>query len=484
MLFNSIPFFIFLPIVFGVYWILSKKVKIQNLWVFAASYVFYGWWDWRFLILIVLTTALSFWSGILISKYRKKGKVICGINIIINIGILCYFKYFNFFADNLKLIFGQIGYQLDWFTIDVLLPVGISFYTFQALSYSIDVYRKEIKPTSDYVAFSAFIAFFPQLVAGPIERSTNLLPQFYKRRKFDYSNAVTGMRQILWGFFKKLVIADNCAFFANKIFENSGTLSGSMMLLGGLFFTFQIYGDFSGYSDIAIGTARLFDIKLMRNFNLPYFSRNISEFWRRWHISLNKWFVDYVYIPLGGSRKGKANTIRNTLIVFALSGLWHGAEWTFVLWGIYNGLLMVLWTLFIKNDSKSKLRKGVNINNFNLTTANFFKIVITFIFVVFGWIIFRAENISQLSVILSSMVSRSLLSVPDIHILGSTVVVALTGIFIFVMVMVEWIQRKREFTFDFSDSIPKVVRWCIYLATCLIILCCTGQQAEFIYFQF
>lgn len=485
MLFNSIPFFIFLPIVFIVYWFVVKNIRLQNVWTLLASYVFYGWWDWRFLILIVLTTFLSYLSGVLISSFREKGKLICGVNIVINIGILCYFKYFNFFADNLQLIFSQIGYQLDWFTIDVLLPVGISFYTFQALSYSIDVYRKDIEPTKDYIAFSTYIAFFPQLVAGPIERSTNLLPQFYRRRRFDYSNAVTGMRQILWGFFKKLVIADNCAFFANKIFENSAGASGSTMLLGGLFFTFQIYGDFSGYSDIAIGTARLFDIRLMRNFNLPYFSRNISEFWRRWHISLNKWFVDYVYIPLGGNRCGKSKMIRNMLIVFALSGLWHGADWTFVIWGLYNGVLVVGWTMLIRNDAGQKLKtKHKNINDFKLTVSNLCKMIMTFVFVVIGWIIFRSVNLAQLHQIVLSIMSPTIISIPDISSLGATIVVASTVTLICVMVIVEWLQRKRDFTFDFSDSIPRVVRWGIYAATCLVIICCTGQQAEFIYFQF
>ncbi len=316
MLFNSFEFIIFLPIVFLFYWLVFRGRKVQNLWIVFASYFFYGSWALRFIVLIFITTLLSFLSGLLIEKYRDKGKLICGANIAINIGILCYYKYCNFFGENLQSLFNLIGYKFDWVTLDILLPIGISFYTFQALSYTIDVYRKETIATKDFISFTAFISFFPQLVAGPIERSTNLLPQFLKSRQFDYTNAVIGMRQILWGFFKKLIIADNCALLANNIFDNYQECNSSLLLLGAFFFAFQIYGDFSGYSDIAIGTARLFGINLTKNFNLPYFSRNISEFWRRWHISLNKWFIDYVYIPLGGSRVSKLKLVRNILIVF------------------------------------------------------------------------------------------------------------------------------------------------------------------------
>ena len=308
MLFNSFEFLIFLPAVFLLYWFVFKPLKWQNLFVVAASYLFYGWWDWRFLILIAITTFCSYASGLLIQKYagrRTRRRIVCATNILLNLIILGIFKYLNFFGENFALLLDALGFKCDWVTLDILLPVGISFYTFQALSYTIDVYRGNIQPTRNIVAFFAFISFFPQLVAGPIERATNLLPQFLVPRKFDYAKAVDGMRQILWGLFKKMVVADNCAVAVNMIFDQYQSFDGFTLFIGGLLFTFQIYGDFSGYSDIAIGTARLFGINLMRNFNYPYFSRNIAEFWRRWHISLTTWFRDYVYFPLGGSRRGK-----------------------------------------------------------------------------------------------------------------------------------------------------------------------------------
>lgn len=337
MLFNSFEFLIYLPIVFILYWfVFNKTLKLQNLLVVVVSYIFYGWWDWRFLLLIGFTTLCSYLSGILIASYegrRKLQKAVSICNIVLNLTILGIFKYFNFFADNFAILFRSFGYEINWVTLDILLPVGISFYTFQALSYSIDVYQKKIEPTKDIIAFFAFISFFPQLVAGPIERATNLLPQFLRERKFDYSAAVDGCRQMLWGFFKKIVIADNCAVCVNSIFENYTELPASTLLLGGFWFTFQIYCDFSGYSDIAIGCAKLFGIKLMKNFNFPYFSRDIAEFWRRWHISLTTWFRDYIYIPLGGSRVGKWKAVRNTMIIFLVSGFWHGANWTFIVWG-------------------------------------------------------------------------------------------------------------------------------------------------------
>jgi D-alanyl-lipoteichoic acid acyltransferase DltB (MBOAT superfamily) len=307
MLFNSLDFAIFLPVVFLLYWfVFQKKIKAQNALVALASYVFYGWWDWRFLSLIIFSSVIDYFIGLQLENIKKDRyrSLLLWTSIFVNLGLLGFFKYFNFFIDNFLDAFSFFGYQIPNTSLNIILPVGISFYTFQTLSYTIDVYRKQLKPTKDFVAFTAFVSFFPQLVAGPIERASNLLPQFYKKRKFDYSIAVDGMRQILWGLFKKIVIADNCAKYANEIFNNSGNYSGTTLLLGALFFTFQIYGDFSGYSDIAIGTSRLFGFKLMKNFAFPYFSRDIAEFWRRWHISLSSWFRDYLYIPLGGSRGG------------------------------------------------------------------------------------------------------------------------------------------------------------------------------------
>lgn len=335
MLFNSLEFLIFLPIVFTLYWLLHKSVRCQNLLVVVVSYIFYGWWNYKFLFLIALTTLCSFGSGIWVDicKVRRVRKTITVCNIILNLGILGTFKYYNFFADSFQEMMNGFSIATDWPVLNLVLPVGISFYTFQALSYTIDVYRKKIEPTRDVLSFFAFISFFPQLVAGPIERATNLLPQFQKQRYFDYTQAVDGCRQMLWGFFKKMVIADNAAFFVEQIFDAPEHYHSLSLCVGAVLFSIQIYGDFSGYSDIAIGCARLFGINLQANFRFPYFSRNIAEFWRRWHISLNKWFVDYVYIPLGGSRVSKAKVIRNTFIIFILSGLWHGANWTFVIWG-------------------------------------------------------------------------------------------------------------------------------------------------------
>ena len=343
MVFNSIQFAIFLPIVFAIYWLLRKNLKLQNLFVVLASYVFYGWWDWRFLFLIAFTSFCSWGSGLLIHqtsniKHQTSPKFWLIANVVLNLGILGVFKYYDFFVTSFA---GMSGVDASRHLLNVILPVGISFYTFQALSYSIDVYRNKIEPTRDPIVFFAYVAFFPQLVAGPIERATNLLPQFQKARTFDYTEAVEGCRRILWGLFKKMVIADNCAVYVDSVWKDYANQSGSTLVLAAVVFAFQIYGDFSGYSDIAIGTAKLFGINLRDNFLTPYFSRNVAEFWKRWHISLNTWFVDYVYIPLGGSREGRWNTIRNTFVIFLLSGLWHGANWTYVGWGAYHALLFV-----------------------------------------------------------------------------------------------------------------------------------------------
>ena len=343
MLFNSIDFAVFLPVVFILYWSLNNRsLKLQNLFVVAASYTFYCWWDWRYLGLVILSTVVGYGTGLGIARARGKGarRVWLLASIVVNLGLLAFFKYFDFFVDGFGAAFTFFGGPVNTRSLGIVLPIGISFYTFQTLGYSIDVYRKRIEPTTDYIAFSAFHSFFPQLVAGPIERATTLLPQFYVRRRFAYAEAVDGLRQILWGLFKKVVIADSCARFANAIFNNSSEYSGSTLLLGALFFAIQIYGDFSGYSDIAIGTGRLFGIRLMQNFAFPYFSRDIAEFWRRWHISLSTWFRDYLYIPLGGSRGGTWLKVRNVFIIFLASGLWHGANWTFVIWGALNALIL------------------------------------------------------------------------------------------------------------------------------------------------
>ena len=341
MLFNSLDFAIFLPIIFFIYWFFTNwNLKLQNLFLLVSSYIFYGWWDWRFLSLILISTIVDYFIGIKLKNQenQNKRKILLFISVFVNLGFLGFFKYCNFFIDNFAMAFSFFGVNINTSSLEIILPVGISFYTFQTLSYTIDVYKRKLKVTSDFIAFSAFVSFFPQLVAGPIERASNLLPQFNNRRNFDYIKSVDGMRQILWGLFKKIVIADNCAYFANEIFNNSSDMSGFSLILGALFFTFQIYGDFSGYSDIAIGTARLFGFNLVRNFSFPYFSRDIAEFWRRWHISLSSWFRDYLYIPLGGSQGNTIMKIQNVFIVFIISGFWHGANWTFVVWGTINAI--------------------------------------------------------------------------------------------------------------------------------------------------
>ena len=483
MLFNSFEYLIFLPIVFLLYWFvfdyaLSKckhQLLLQNLFIVVASYIFYGWWDWRFLILIAITTILSFLSGIGIERAptQRGKKAVMIANIVVNLGILGVYKYYDFFATQFAELFGL---ESDFLLLHLILPVGISFYTFQALSYSIDVYRKQIAPTHDVVAFTAFLSFFPQLVAGPIERATNLLPQFQKKRTFDYATAVDGMRQILWGLFKKIVVADNCATYVDTVFADISSQSGSTLVLAAILFTFQIYGDFSGYSDIAIGTAKLFGIKLMRNFNVPYFSRDIAEFWRRWHISLTTWFRDYIYIPLGGSRPDtsslsplasrlspsaytKCIAVRNTFIIFLLSGFWHGANWTFVLWGAYHALLFVPLLLMGKNR---RYRED------NQTWRDIPRMLLTFVLVVIGWIVFRSPDMGSCVDYLAGICHTSILSLPFVE---NALHLAVTGIAILVMLWMEW---RRQ--------LPN--RWWMYFVLTLAIWWFAGQDMDFISFQF
>ena len=477
MLFNSIEFAIFLPIVFLLYWfVFNKNHKLQNLFVVVVSYIFYGWWDWRFLFLIAFTSACSFAAGLLIDRFRenqRKARAINALNIIINLLILCVFKYYDFFASSFADLF--LGGKDDGLLLHLILPVGISFYTFQALSYSIDVYKGKLEPTRDVVQFFAFVSFFPQLVAGPIERATNLLPQFAKSRSFDYEAGVDGLRQILWGLFKKMVVADNCAVYVDKVFSTYQTQSGSTLLLAAFFFAFQIYGDFSGYSDIAIGTAKLFGIKLMRNFNVPYFSRDIAEFWRKWHISLTTWFRDYVYIPLGGSRCSKAKIIRNTFVIFLLSGFWHGANWTFIAWGTYHSLLFLPLILMGKN------RKYLNIvsqKRLFPSVKEIWQMCLTFFLVTIGWIVFRAESISQAISVLTHIINHSLFTIPFMYV-GTKK----TIFFVLLMIVVEWLFRGRSFALDFG-LVPKWIPIVTSYVLILVILEFAAHSQSFIYFQF
>lgn len=489
MLFNSIEFLIFLPVVFLLYWFvfdrfISKskwQLRLQNAFVVVASYVFYGWWDWRFLLLIAFTSLCSWLSGILMQKAdgqnheTRKRKLITATNIVINLAILATFKYYDFFVTEFAKLF---HISADGILLNVILPVGISFYTFQALSYSIDVYRRKIEPTKDIVAFFAFISFFPQLVAGPIERATNLLPQFLKKREFDYATAVDGCRQILWGLFKKIVVADNCAVVVNEIFADYANMPASLLLVGALFFTFQIYGDFSGYSDIAIGTAKLFGIKLMRNFNVPYFSRDIAEFWRRWHISLNTWFRDYVYIPLGGSRTTKAKIVRNTFVIFLLSGLWHGANWTFIAWGAYHALLFLPLILLGKNR---KYTGTIAEGKFLPSFKELCMMLLTFALVVIGWIFFRAETIADAIHYIAALCS------PEIWKTSFEFWIYPTnnaGWFVIIMLIVEWLLRDKEHGLDIKNIKYGWLRIIIYYTLIVVMFWFSGKSETFIYFQF
>lgn len=487
MLFNSIDFAIFLPIVFLLYWfVTNRNLKLQNVLIIAASYLFYGWWDWRFLSLILFSTIVDYTVGrrLGIEENSKKRKILLWISIVVNLGFLGFFKYYNFFLDNFVTAFSFFGTEIKANSLHIILPVGISFYTFQTLSYTIDTYRRKLEPTKDFIAFSAFVSFFPQLVAGPIERATHLLPQFYKKRTFDYSKAVDGMRQILWGLFKKIVIADNCAEFANQIFNNSADMNGSTLVLGALFFTFQIYCDFSGYSDIAIGTSRLFGFDLMQNFNFPYFSRDIAEFWRRWHISLSTWFRDYVYIPLGGSRGGTWMKIKNTFIIFIVSGFWHGANWTFIVWGALNAIYFL--PLLLTNNNRNNI-DVVAQGKYLPSIREFSQIVMTFSLTIFAWIFFRAENMthafSYIGGIFSSENFFNAIPVTWGGNMVSKFVFSLVSICI--LMVIEWLGRDQQYGIGFISKIKfRMVRWSIYVLLILYIITFAGGSQDFIYFQF
>lgn len=479
MLFNSLEFLVFLPIVFSLYWLLRNSVRWQNLLVIIVSYIFYGWWNYNFLFLIALTTFCSYASGIWVDvcKSQSGKKAITIGNIVLNLGILGVYKYYNFFADSFQEMLNGFGIATDWPVLNLVLPVGISFYTFQALSYTIDVYKKKIEPTRDVLSFFAFISFFPQLVAGPIERATNLLPQFQKSRHFDYAQAVDGCRQMLWGFFKKMVIADNCAFFVNQIFDSPEQHGTWGLLAGAVLFSMQIYGDFSGYSDIAIGCARLFGINLRANFKFPYFSRNIAEFWRRWHISLNKWFVDYVYIPLGGSRVSKIKIIRNTWVIFLLSGLWHGANWTFVIWGaIHAALFMPLLIAGMNRQYMDTVAAGKRLPSVKETGL----MLTNFIVVMFAWIFFRSDNFTEAIDYILSMCSFSNLAIDPLLLSKRFMLLAA---FICLFFSMEWIQREGEHGLSRVPQ-SRLLRTTLYLAIFYLIMWFGGAQADFIYFQF
>ncbi len=465
MQFDSYIYAFFLPLVFVGYWILRNRLMWQNLFLLAASYIFYGWWDWRFLSLIIITSTSTFLSGLVIKNdHSRRSKMWLALNIILNLGILATFKYFNFFKDSLADILRLFGANPDFPTLNILLPVGISFYTLQAISYSFDVYNGKAKPTRNVIAFFVYIAFFPQLVAGPIERARNLLPQFLTKKSFNYYNAVIGMRQILWGLVKKLVIADNLAGYVDNLLYHPSVMSASSIIMASILFAFQIYADFSGYSDIAIGSARLFNIKLLPNFNYPFFSRNMNELWKRWHISLMTWLKEYIYFPLGGSRCGKRRTCLNIMIVFVISGLWHGADWTFIIWGTVNGLILLPF-VFIPNKSNSNHARFRDIP----------KCILTLLIFAFTLPSFRSPNISHLYECITTLVHGSYLTMP----MGIT-----AFYYIVPFVIVEWLGRKQEFPI-MTLKMPTIMRWAIYWAL-LFIIAFYGAKAniQYIYFQF
>ena len=480
MIFNSVEFLIFLPIVFILYWgVFRSKIKQQNFLLLGASYFFYGWWDWRFLLLILCSSCLDYFIAINLHEKsnvsRKKALLIA--SLFFNLGLLFFFKYFNFFIESFEQAYTFLGYSLRGTSLNIILPVGISFYTFQTLSYTIDVYRGKILPTKNFGSFLTYVSFFPQLVAGPIERAINLLPQFEKKRNFNVRMATDGLRQMLWGLFKKVVIADNCADYVNSIYLDYSIHNSGTLLLAAILFSIQIYCDFSGYSDVAIGTSRLFGFVLMKNFSFPYFSRNIAEFWRRWHISLSTWFRDYLYVPLGGSKVSDILKTRNIMIIFLVSGFWHGANWTFIFWGFLNALYFLPSMLFGKNRKfMNSVAEGKILPNFK----ELFKMMQTFFLTTLAWVFFRSDTIYDAVNFLKKIISLSdpfeILNFPT-----------LTVILIFLFICIEWIQREKEHGLELHTlnySVPRFIRWSIYISIIICILCFPGSQQEFIYFQF
>ena len=475
MLFNSIEFLLFLPIVFVLYWfVFNKNLKHQNLLILVSSYVFYGWWDYRFLSLIVLSTIVDYVIGLNISTQssKKNQKILLWCSLLFNLGVLGFFKYYNFFIDSWINLFSSIGYDIKsvW-TLNIILPVGISFYTFQTMSYTIDIYRKQLKPTKDFISFASFVSFFPQLVAGPIERATNLLPQILNKREFKYDQGVQGLRLILWGMFKKVVIADSLAPMVNDIFGNYQDFGGGTLWLGAIYFSFQIYCDFSGYSDIAIGISKLFGFELMSNFKFPYFSRNIGEFWRKWHISLSTWFRDYLYIPLGGSKKRKWKSLRNILIIFLVSGFWHGANWTFVIWGLFHAVLFI--PSFVLKTNRKYVSSIIAEKSILPSPKEAIQVLTTFILVTIGWVFFRSETIDDSFNYFFKLFSD--FDFPDSKRQG----------LIYLIVFIAWeilLRKNERRVLNFRSKILRQGAYLILLL--LVIIHSFGTKQSFIYFNF
>jgi D-alanyl-lipoteichoic acid acyltransferase DltB (MBOAT superfamily) len=481
MLFNSINFALFLPVVFVVYWFVTdKSLKLQNILLLVASYFFYACWDWRFLFLLIFSTFLDYSTAIKMFRAKSKNwkRFWFWLSVGINLGFLVFFKYYNFFIESFSEGLSFLNIHANHWTLKVILPVGISFYTFHGLSYVIDIYYSRIKPEKNFIDYSVFVSFFPLLVAGPIERATHLLPQIQRKRIFSYSQAIDGLKQILWGLFKKIVIADNCAEFANNIFNNYNDYNGSTLILGATFFAIQIYCDFSGYSDIAIGTARLFGINLLRNFAFPYFSRDIAEFWRRWHISLSTWFRDYLYIPLGGSKVATWMKVRNIFIIFIVSGFWHGANWTFIIWGFLNALYIMPSILLKTNrNNLNVVAKG----KYLPTMKELFSMIVTFGLTVFAWIFFRAENINHALGYVNRIFSRISFH-PEAIFLSKYFLIYILVIVFFI---IEWVGREQQYAIArLGYNCSKAVRWLLYYCIVMTIFIFAGSSQQFIYFQF
>lgn len=484
MLFNSIEFLIFLPIVFVLYWfVFNQKLSWQNALVLVASYFFYGWWSWQFMGLLLLSTFLDYAYGFGVASTNKtKAKIFLWLSIINNLGILGIFKYYNFFATQFQQGFEFLGLHTNPVLLNIVLPVGISFYTFHGMSYVFDIYRQEQKPVKSWIDYAVFVSFFPLLVAGPIERASHLLPQVQKRRVFNYNQAVEGCRLIIWGLFKKVVVADTIAGSVDIVFNNYHDYNGLTLLIGAIAFSFQIYGDFSGYSDIALGTAKLFGFELLSNFKFPYFSRDIAEFWRRWHISLSSWFRDYLYIPLGGSKQGKTKAIFNTFIIFLVSGFWHGASWNFITWGAIHAMGFLPFLLLGQNR---KHVTNVVANDRKLPDMKeFFQMLATFTFVTFAWIFFRSNNLqSALGYIYHIATLQNMettLDTKDIIDLFGLKSMLLIGILLYF----DWCFRRNERVISFSqnNTVQRILYVILALSICVALI--INNNESFIYFQF
>lgn len=483
MLFNSSEFLVFLIIVYCLYWFVFKKnLTIQNMFLLGASYLFYGWWDWRFMLLLILSTFIDYFFGLVIYNAEKdiKKRVYLWLSIINNLGILGIFKYYNFFAGSFADMASGFGLHIQPYILTIALPVGISFYTFHGMSYVFDIYRGNTKPTRNFIDYALFVCFFPLLVAGPIERATHLLPQVQARRVFNYTQSVHGLRLILWGLFKKIVIADSLAVIVGFIFARHETMSGFSLILGSVLFAFQIYGDFSGYSDIARGTAKLFGFELLLNFKFPYFSRDIAEFWRRWHISLSSWFRDYLYIPLGGSKAGVNKAVRNTFIIFLVSGFWHGANWTYIFWGGLHAVYFLPLLLLKRN------RKNTDAIHITPNLAGFRQlggIICTFILVCIAWVFFRATTITEAFDYLYGIISHPFINGKEYKLFSPYIYFPFV---LAVMLIVEWISRNWEDVTVFFNGIQKsYLRYSMYFFIFfLIIMFGSFEESAFIYFQF